>query len=218
MDRFRALNLGHITNNDDRIVAHEQTTRACESITEKRVWQLRRLPDCPHVPGPTQKLLFLRSSMSQIPERSDRGDRCSGWGHFWGVIWGSRCFKKHQLPPAETIKSQQTYLSLQVEDKYRRRRHFGGEISWRESPGGFQVYVRIWVSGRKNSWLPSSRFLVSSTVSSHHYSSLPSRMQHKVSQNETNYFRWVPPPIWRATTSVVNAEIMVLQSQYFFIF
>lgn len=32
MDRFRALNLGHITNNDDRIVAHEQTVRvrACQ--------------------------------------------------------------------------------------------------------------------------------------------------------------------------------------------
>lgn len=71
------------------------------SITEKRVWQLRRLPGCSHVPGPTLKLTFLRSSMSQIPERSDGGDRCSGWGHFWGVIWGSRCLKNINFPPQQ---------------------------------------------------------------------------------------------------------------------
>lgn len=39
--------------------------------------------------------------MSQIPERSDRGDRRSGWGYFWGDIWGSRCLKNTNFLPQQ---------------------------------------------------------------------------------------------------------------------
>lgn len=50
---------------------------------------------------PHWKLTFLRSSMSQIPERSDRGQSCSGRGRFWGVIGGSRCFKNMNFLPQQ---------------------------------------------------------------------------------------------------------------------
>lgn len=164
---------------------------------------------------PRWKLTFPRSSMSQIPERSGRGDRCSGWGRFWGVIGGSRCFKNINFTPPQQLQSRN-----KLTFPFRSRINTAdADMLVGKYPGEKARAVskcRLEYGSVKGRTLGSHHLASSSPPLAPLNSSLPSRMQRKVSQKETNYFRWVTPSIWRATTSVVNAKMIVLQSQYFF--
>lgn len=79
------------------------------------------------------------------------------------LSWGRCCVDNVNFL---TNKSPQTYLSLQVQDKYRWRRHLHGEKSSRTRSrlNNIWVYCKIWVTWMEYDSLPSSSFLLSSTL------------------------------------------------------
>lgn len=163
------LEIGDITYNKGCIAAQEQALCVYWTLV-KRVWQV--------------ELLFLSALYGWFRVKLAKSFRqrkvyaacdvqlqitpikmkisCATFLANW-LSWGRCCVDNVNFL---TNKSPQTYLSLQVQDKYRWRRHLHGEKSSRTRSrlNNIWVYCKIWVTWVEYDSLPSSSFLLSSTL------------------------------------------------------